>query len=265
MDHKPTQRLLLAAIAAATILACGCASEPTSSSDATTIAFPIAPGDVAWTEFQTHDEMVASTQLSDELLKLPTDQLLDICLNYPLLGDMLAYNNPSHGIEFLTMQFNGLRELLSRHDLGTVALTKYKSMRPEDVLSTSSSPDTPARVMTIAMFEIILARPEVVDTMTPDQQLELAALSSRNLRIKLEASSEDVFGSLSVDTAALLAARTIAKVEPSAIAQEEKAAPGLSEFLRGDGQLSDNILARILNHGSSAINTYQIKTIGGSQ
>jgi len=88
--------------------------------------YPVKPGTDAWAKFQTHDEMVAACQIPEDILSnLSTEDLTDICLQYPLLIDIFAFNIVNDGLDKLFSDFNGIKELYRRKDLSVSLLKRY--------------------------------------------------------------------------------------------------------------------------------------------
>lgn len=82
--------------------------------------FPVQPGSAAWNSFTTHQQMVEACQIpSDILATMPTQDLVETCLHYPLLIDCFAYDNDTLGIRAVSHQFNGFAALLKREDAAT--------------------------------------------------------------------------------------------------------------------------------------------------
>ena len=55
--------------------------------------YPIKPGTEAWQALSTHEDMLKACQIPAEILKtVSTEELIELCLAYPLLGDIFAYN-----------------------------------------------------------------------------------------------------------------------------------------------------------------------------
>ena len=89
--------------------------------------YPIEPGTNEWKELQTHEQKLAVSQIPEDTLQdMTTEALLDTVLNYPLLVDTMAYNSIEKGIEVVSEQFEGLKELLNRNDFLTVATDKLE-------------------------------------------------------------------------------------------------------------------------------------------
>jgi hypothetical protein len=70
--------------------------------------------------------MIDACQIPEDVLSgLSTADLTDICLNYPLLGDVLAFDNPNLGLGNLFGNFNGIRELYRRKEVSENLLRHY--------------------------------------------------------------------------------------------------------------------------------------------
>jgi len=53
--------------------------------------YPVRPGSDEWLELKTHDEKLRVTQLPEDILKnLSTEDLLEVCMDYPLLIDAFS-------------------------------------------------------------------------------------------------------------------------------------------------------------------------------
>lgn len=90
--------------------------------------YPIKPGSLAWKELQSNEEKVRVCQIPENILsKLSTKELLDVCLAYPLLQDIYAFNNLENGINKLFNDFNGIRELSKRQDVVEKFIDEYKN------------------------------------------------------------------------------------------------------------------------------------------
>ena len=79
--------------------------------------YPIRPGSVEWYSFDSHQQMLDATQLQSNVLKsASTDQLMEMCIAYPLLVDIYAYDDIGFGVNQVAGRFNGLTELAERPD-----------------------------------------------------------------------------------------------------------------------------------------------------
>lgn len=91
--------------------------------------YPVTPVDKEWGEFSSHQEMLDHCQLPEECVKeMTTEQLFNTVLKYPLLIDILFYDDVMAGISEVAKQFNGLDELLKREDIQEVLKDKYMAV-----------------------------------------------------------------------------------------------------------------------------------------
>lgn len=91
--------------------------------------FSIKEGDDQWRKLANTHERIAALQIPITQLKgLKTEQLLDICLDYPFLTSIAFCNDYQKSIEIIVSQFNGLQELVSRKDIIPVLLKKERNM-----------------------------------------------------------------------------------------------------------------------------------------
>lgn len=72
---------------------------------------------IQWETFETYDQKLAACEIPDSILpKIPTENLVEICMKYPLLLDAYAFNTPLQGIKTVASRFNGFKELMKRED-----------------------------------------------------------------------------------------------------------------------------------------------------
>lgn len=95
--------------------------------------YPVRPGSDEWLELKTHDEKLRVTQLPDDILKnLSTEDLLDVCMDYPLLVDAFLFNSFEEGLDKMCSRFNGFQEFMRRDDNAEV-LSKYLERKSQSV------------------------------------------------------------------------------------------------------------------------------------
>jgi len=91
--------------------------------------YPVKPGMEEWKRFQTNEEMVKACQIPDKVLSsLSTKELTEICLQYPLLSSVFAFNQLNMGADKLFNDFNGIRELFKRKDASKGLLQHYNCL-----------------------------------------------------------------------------------------------------------------------------------------
>jgi len=86
--------------------------------------YPVKPGMEEWGK-NHKEENVNACQIPEELLSsLSTEDLTNICVRYPYLMDVFAWNTFHYGLEAKYNEFNGIRELFKRNETSK-ELLKY--------------------------------------------------------------------------------------------------------------------------------------------
>jgi|GEM_PF-2295028 len=134
--------------------------------------YPILPGSAQWKAFQSYKEKADACQIPQNIMtSLSTEELLVLCLKYPLLMDIGAFNFFADGYAAWETNFNGIRELYQRKDAPTVLLAWYKQLNFEQ----ASLHSTISFVFGISVSEYMLSAPFVIAKYTQSQRKEIAA------------------------------------------------------------------------------------------
>jgi len=129
--------------------------------------YPVKPGMEKWKEFNLTVEMVNACQIPEAVLsKLSTDDLTEICLQYPLFICVYAVNVLNNGVENLYNEFNGIRELYSRKDAASCLIKRYiQKVQSFSFLDEEHSDYTKGAFMNSATnLEILLSQIAQYDT-----------------------------------------------------------------------------------------------------
>lgn len=126
--------------------------------------FPAKPGSLNWKSFKNNAEKVQSCQIPNDLLTLlKTADLLNICLNYPLLPDIFAFNNIKNGFNKFERDFNGFRELLKREDAANELLKKYKAINPLSIPVNGTILEKGNFALKISFIELFISHPLIIE------------------------------------------------------------------------------------------------------
>ena len=126
--------------------------------------YPVKPGTEEWKEYKNSGEMIDACQIPEDVLFcLTTDNLTELCLQYPLLYDVLAFNNLNDGLSRLFDNFNGMRELSKRENAVNNLLSHYllEIQSFPDKVSNSTDLDIGYSIMHISTLEILLSYSEL--------------------------------------------------------------------------------------------------------
>lgn len=120
---------IAALIFSLTFVACQNNDDPISDRDVTTKGvedwtvktptwdYPVKPGTAKWESLNSLEQKLEVCQIpTDVLQKVGTEELVEMCVNYPLRFNYFAYGNTIMGIDVNIEQFNGLQELMKRPD-----------------------------------------------------------------------------------------------------------------------------------------------------
>jgi hypothetical protein len=135
--------------------------------------YPIKPGTEKWKQ-------------------LDTESLVQICYDFPAFTVLLFYNSPQAGFDVLYSNFNGLRELLNRKDVGHFLLKKYTSMSSSDFNPLWKSEEKGLYTFKYAYFETILAQPQVIQSFNLEDRKLLLKETIKKFDEKV--AQADVFG-----------------------------------------------------------------------
>lgn len=146
---------------------------------------------IDWDQLQTHDEMVNAVQKDTETLaNLPTSELVEECVNYPLAFDCFLFNDFNHGLKVVLDNFNGYKELKTRDDAMSELLVYYGQYLQtlEYVIPYSEEEVDPFEY---AFIELLIASGEFGD-ITQYPQAETLLNQSNNIRYRLNSLSGDI-------------------------------------------------------------------------
>ncbi len=133
--------------------------------------FPLRPGMLGWEKLNSGQEMIDTLQIpEDKLETISTYGLVETCLDYPLLGNMLAFENIQKGTESQMNNFNGFIALESRDEAARIMLDRFKLMNP-------SCPPNNTNIADYSLFFIymgmIQAQKIFIEQLAPSERKDL--------------------------------------------------------------------------------------------
>ncbi len=150
--------------------------------------YPVKPGMPEWATFKTHAEMVAAIQIPEDVLRsVTTGELVELCLNYPLLIALYGYNTLQAGFrQNICIHSNGVQELFRRSDNVQSLLSRLKEidvfeLAGEGVLALEYRGE---QIIAGTFLELLLSHESVIANASAEQQKEIAALAVRNMTVK---------------------------------------------------------------------------------
>ena len=156
--------------------------------------YPIKPETDGWNQCNSAEEIYKKLNIPENVLKeLNTESLVQICLNYPALtAVLLVYNTPQQGFDAFFTQFNGIRELMNRKDVGHFLLKKYSDMSLTDFNTLWTPADQGAFTFQFYYMELFLVQPQSLQSLDVAERKLL--LKEALKKFDLKQSRGDLFG-----------------------------------------------------------------------
>ena len=148
--------------------------------------YPLKAGTDEWQNLSVQ-ERHARMQLSDNLLgSMRTEDLIEVCLEYPFTLDLFAFNDFQTGFKALYNEFNGFRELLSRDDLAEPFLLFLDvNWQKADLMKGKESIEIGMYTLLSVIFKYMLAQDAVINQMSRSQIRRMLDTCIRNNEIEL--------------------------------------------------------------------------------
>lgn len=129
--------------------------------------YPFRPGSQEWKNTKTHDDLRSHLQIPKTVIaSLSTQSLLNSVLHYPLIGDLLVFNNFKTGIDNMKKNFPALTSLLHRKDVVGILLETHRKYNPKLVSSFSDPIEVGEFMMQICLLEFMICDELVLSKMT---------------------------------------------------------------------------------------------------
>lgn len=206
--------------------------------------FPVKQGSLEWMQFKTVQSRIDALQIPEDVLStISTAGLLETCLKFPYLTDILFYDDYQHGFESLCAEFNGFGELIKRSDLTNALLTKYSRMGQE-AASVRSRSDVEIGRFSIRHFvlEMIISQDVVIETIGTEQEKYLIAMSIE--RTKMEHANPDIFGGLNTISTSLLYAKKMVSISHKNVGGKEV----LTDFIQAPRNMDQETIQYLENY-----------------
>ena len=206
--------------------------------------FPIEPGTKEWAKLKNNKEKVSVCQIPANQLKLlSTSELLETCLNYPLLPDIFAFNNMQDGFDKFKEDFNGIKELLIREDLSSELISKYKSVKPLDYDDNWSSIKKVEFSVDISFIEMFFSQQEVLKQLDKKEKQNLITELIKKYNEKLKS---NIYGNLGFRTLAFCMANILYSEDYISNSTNDKIADETLMFAEKGGKITNEIYSNII-------------------
>lgn len=166
--------------------------------------FPFKPGILEGPKFQSHTDMIKACQIPENILKsMSTKALVRTCLQYPLFGDVFAYDNFQFGFERMSSNFNGFKELFQRSDIAESVLQEYIDLN--DLVSLEAKNIT--EKWRFMFLEILLSQPSIIKNLSLQKKKTLFYEAIKKFSAKMK--QPEKYGCFSLTPSCLVMARLL--------------------------------------------------------
>ena len=121
--------------------------------------YPVKPRTEEWKTLESNKAKVEVCQVPEQILRdISTNDLMILCLQYPLLYDVFAFNSINDGLTKLFTDFNGIRAFSKMENATNNLREHYLSeiRNFSEILNGSSNFDIGYTVARISILEVLL-------------------------------------------------------------------------------------------------------------
>lgn len=140
-----------------------------------------------WASLNSLAEMQAACNIpAERLSEMSTDELVEACLNYPLFGNYLAYDDETEGIVAVMNGFNGFKELQRRGDACQRLIAAYENMPISPKAATRAGGTDHFSSLRVGYMELILGSNDVGALMTDGERSRLQRITDNRISLMLQ-------------------------------------------------------------------------------
>lgn len=204
--------------------------------------YPVLPSSQEWKKLANHEEKISICEIpSDILQNLSTEELFDVCMNYPLLQDALFFNSLEEGLSKTIERFNGLNEFINRRDCHTyLCNSMIGNMNSLDNLGVLKLEEAGKIINGEMIIECLLYNEKIISRISLSQKKTIAKAAYSNFVFKRNQVHK--FGKYAMSNSALLLCYYLNELSDLVRDSQE-----LSEFMKTkrmdpDGKIIDELI-----------------------
>lgn len=212
------------------------------------------PGSVEWKKLPIELRREACKIPDTELASLSTEELLQRCLDYQFMSDILFTYEFKGGLDAMAQSFNGLRELFNRNDAAVAIINYYKKLNPGQIELIKPSIDKGAFIYNFVFLELYLTQPTILKQLRGKEKIIIKeALEKFNLCIQIN-SSEDkyVYSMFPLNVKGLLIAVLLNNMNDSSVSKLKTSYPEYQNVIENlsTSNISEGLLSDLLKRAS---------------
>lgn len=178
----------------------------------TIYTYPVKPGTEKWSTLDTENERLAAMQIPDSILSgMTTNELVQVCLNYPAFFHFVFFNDLQSGMIAVIVKFNGIRELMQRPDAGEELFKIYSKMDINGYNNNNLQCTEEYWPIRFMFIELTLAQETILYLMPEYLQKQLLEICKGKMNMKYN--SEGFNTIFSYQSTALIMSRLLKKLD----------------------------------------------------
>lgn len=152
-----------------------------------TYNYPIKPGMPIWATYTTSQQQLEALQIpADTLAIITTDGLIQTCVDFPALGDLLLNIgvNVAGSINRKMETFSGMIELCKRPDAGIKMKERYKKMYPDCINKLATYDEKAKFVAAFSAYEMMISYDSIIGKLTIAEKKDLVRMAINKYNCK---------------------------------------------------------------------------------
>lgn len=133
----------------------------------------LTPKSTEWSKYNAYELQEKLNIPREQVTSLNTNDLLELVLNYPFIGDVYAFNTVEDGLETIRKRFEPLDELLKREDISEVIYCRYLDEKDTGIIKKEIMDGNYENSLKINFLEFLLEKQEVYSRLTNSQINEI--------------------------------------------------------------------------------------------
>lgn len=176
--------------------------------------YAVKPGSKEWQQLTTQEKKVHACQIPEELLsKISTQNLMELCLNYPLFLNVTVFSTFSSGFNRFVSDFNGINELFRRNKSAELLKEEFVKMSVKNLDSNLTILQQGKYVYDLMFIELILSQDEILRQLSKEELKLLLINSVQKYYDKKDLLN--IYGEMSLKTIGLLISSIILQLDSS--------------------------------------------------
>lgn len=150
-----------------------------------TFDYKVKRGTLTWDTLTNYEQRRSLCQIPSKVISnMPTIELLNSVLDYPLLADVFIFNSYQEGFNKIIKTFYAVDSLLKRKDLKLACIAVYEKFNPNTVTSYKETLEMGLFMFKINFLDLLIAQKQVYSNFSSEDKNSVLKLLVRNYNEK---------------------------------------------------------------------------------